>query len=210
VQPGETLYRISRLYGVPLEEILAANPSVEPTQLKVGDRLFIPGAKQRQPRTEVAGEEPGPKRHSLDLSAFPEPEPLPQPKQIERGNARLAWPLVGVLYARFGKRGETNHEGIDLAAPEGTPVLAAGDGRVIFSGPQRGYGNLVIIEHGGGLLTLYAYNKENLVKEGDQVREGTPIAKVGSGTRTSGPHMHFEVRDGQTPRDPLEYLPPPR
>ncbi|MBQ4334177.1 MAG: peptidoglycan DD-metalloendopeptidase family protein, partial [Myxococcaceae bacterium] len=132
---------------------------------------------------------------------------LPPPASPDRP---LAWPVRGVLYARFGKRAESVHDGIDLSAPEGTPIRAAADGRVLFSAPQHGYGNLIIIEHQDGLLTLYAHNRENLVKEGERVRLGQVIARVGRGSATSGPYLHFEVRVGGQPTDPLPYLPPPR
>ncbi|HEY0839187.1 MAG TPA: M23 family metallopeptidase, partial [Vulgatibacter sp.] len=120
---------------------------------------------------------------------------------------RLQWPVQGVLYSRFGARGATRHDGIDIAAPEGSTIVAAADGEVIHSGTQRGYGNLVIVRHEGGLITIYAHNRENLVRDGAQVKRGQPIAKVGRTGRATGPHCHFEVRQGTTPLDPLDFLP---
>ena len=195
IRPGETLWRISQAYGVPVDEISLTNGITDPTVLEVGRILFIAGAK-RPARVEPA------------QSADPRPE-RPKPA-LEPGKAPLRWPLIGVLYAKFGRRGESYHEGIDLAAPEGSVIGAAADGMVLFSGQQRGYGHIVILEHAGGLLTLYAHNQQNLVKEGARVRAGDPIARVGPGTRTSGPHLHFEVREGRKPKDPLEYLSEPR
>ncbi len=125
-------------------------------------------------------------------------------------NAPLEWPLIGVLYARFGPRGETKHDGIDISAPEGTAVNAAADGEVLYSGDQKGYGHVVIVEHPGGLLTLYAHNRENLVREGQKVKRGEPVARVGYAGKTSGPHLHFEVREGGIAKDPFRFLPPPR
>jgi murein DD-endopeptidase MepM/ murein hydrolase activator NlpD len=121
--------------------------------------------------------------------------------------ARLAWPLKGVLYGRYGVRAGQRHDGIDIAAPEGTPVGAAADGTVIFAGEQAGYGGLVILRHDGDLVTLYAHNARVLVKEGQRVRRGQPIAAVGQTGKTTGPHLHFEVRAGTRPRNPLLYLP---
>jgi murein DD-endopeptidase MepM/ murein hydrolase activator NlpD len=132
---------------------------------------------------------------------------VPPPKSPERP---LAWPVRGVIYAQFGKRAESVHDGIDLAAPEGTPIRAAADGSVLFSAVQQGYGNLIIVEHEGGLLTLYAHNRKNLVREGERVRLGQVIAHMGTGTATSGPYLHFEVRIAGMPKNPLDYLPPPR
>jgi murein DD-endopeptidase MepM/ murein hydrolase activator NlpD len=124
-----------------------------------------------------------------------------------RDDARLAWPLQGVLYGRYGVRAGRRHDGIDIAAPEGTTVAAAADGTVIYAGEQAGYGALVILRHEGGLVTLYAHNSKVLVADGDAVRRGQPIARVGQSGRTSGPHLHFEVRDGTRPKNPLLFLP---
>ena len=121
--------------------------------------------------------------------------------------ASLAWPLKGVLYGRYGVRAGRRHDGIDIAAPEGTQVAAAAGGTVIYAGEQSGYGAIVILRHDSGLVTLYAHNSRLLVDEGAHVRRGEPIARVGQTGRTTGPHLHFEVRDGTRPRNPLLYLP---
>jgi murein DD-endopeptidase MepM/ murein hydrolase activator NlpD len=118
----------------------------------------------------------------------------------------LRWPLRGLLYSRFGMRQGQRHDGIDVAAPEGSTVTAAADGAVVYAGEQPGYGHVVILRHGGGLLTLYAHNATLLVGEGGQVKAGQAIARVGQSGKTTGPHLHFEVREGTRPRDPLLYL----
>jgi murein DD-endopeptidase MepM/ murein hydrolase activator NlpD len=123
------------------------------------------------------------------------------------GTGALQWPVKGVLYRGFGVKQGQRHDGIDLSAPEGTPVRAAAAGEVIYVGTQSGYGLIVILRHASGLITLYAHNSEVLVKDGDRVEAGTPVAKVGQTGRTSGPHLHFEVREGTRPRDPLQFLP---
>jgi murein DD-endopeptidase MepM/ murein hydrolase activator NlpD len=112
-----------------------------------------------------------------------------------------------VLYGRFGVRGGQRHDGIDIAAPEGTKVTAAADGTVLYVGEQTGYGAVAILRHEGGLVTLYAHNAAVLVREGARVRRGEAIAKVGQTGRTTGPHLHFEVREGTRPRNPLLFLP---
>jgi murein DD-endopeptidase MepM/ murein hydrolase activator NlpD len=123
----------------------------------------------------------------------------------------FSWPLASVAVGSlFGSRDGRLHEGIDLPAPVGTPVYAAGDGRVIYAGAGiRGYGNLIVVEHAGDLLTVYAHNSALLAREGDKVVTGQRIALVGQSGRASGPHLHFEVRAGQIPRDPMTYLPRP-
>jgi murein DD-endopeptidase MepM/ murein hydrolase activator NlpD len=127
------------------------------------------------------------------------------------GPTAFEWPLETVAVgSRFGSRDGRSHEGIDLPAPVGTPVYAAGDGQVIYAGAGiRGYGNLIVVEHAGDLLTVYAHNSELLAREGDKVVTGQRIALVGQSGRASGPHLHFEVRAGQIPRDPMFYLPDP-
>jgi murein DD-endopeptidase MepM/ murein hydrolase activator NlpD len=104
---------------------------------------------------------------------------------------------------RSGRR----HDGIDLSAPEGTPIGAAAAGTVIYAGEQAGYGSIVILRHEGGLVTLYAHCSALLVEEGAAVKAGQPIARVGQTGRSSGPHLHLEVREGTRPRNPLLFLP---
>jgi murein DD-endopeptidase MepM/ murein hydrolase activator NlpD len=124
----------------------------------------------------------------------------------------LIWPVPGgKLTSGFGVRGARKHEGIDIAAAEGTAVLAAAGGRVIYSGAGvKGYGNLILVRHTGGIVTVYAHNRRNMVKEGDRVQQGQVIAEVGHTGRASGDHLHFEVRRGDTPVDPsrLVSVPP--
>ena len=124
----------------------------------------------------------------------------------------LRWPLTTVhilIGSPFGARWGKPHEGIDLPAPVGTPVFAAADGRVVYAGADiRGYGNLIVVKHAGDLLTAYAHNSVLLVSQGQSVRAGDRIALVGQSGHATGPHLHFEVRRGQIPRDPMSYLPP--
>ncbi len=120
----------------------------------------------------------------------------------------LQWPLRGVLYARFGKKGREPHDGIDLAAPAGTSVRTAGEGLVLFAGPQSGYGLIVVVGHEKGLVTVYAHSRDLRVRTGQSVRPGQVIATVGESGKTSGPHLHFEVRVDGEPVDPLRFLGP--
>jgi lipoprotein NlpD len=120
----------------------------------------------------------------------------------------LQWPLRGVLYARFGKKGREPHDGIDLAAPAGTPVRTAGEGVVLFAGAQSGYGLIVVVSHERGFVTVYAHNRDLRVRTGQTVRPGQVIATVGESGKTSGPHLHFEVRVEGEPVDPLRFMGP--
>ncbi|MCC6345687.1 MAG: M23 family metallopeptidase [Nitrospirales bacterium] len=122
---------------------------------------------------------------------------------------RLRMPASGRVSSGYGVRHDPldgklkRHNGMDIALPEGTPVAPAAPGTVVFSGYSGGYGNCVIIEHGGGMTSLYAHNAENRVKTGEVVDTDTVIALSGSTGRSTGPHLHFEVRREGVPVDPL-------
>ncbi|MDQ6963352.1 MAG: M23 family metallopeptidase [Mariprofundales bacterium] len=120
----------------------------------------------------------------------------------------LRWPVKGAVTSRFGSRGSRMHDGIDIGGKLGVPIVAAADGVVVYSDNRlAGYGNLIIIRHRKNLFTAYAHNQVNLVHRGDHVIAGSRIARVGATGRSTGPHLHFEVRRGTTPVDPLLYLP---
>jgi murein DD-endopeptidase MepM/ murein hydrolase activator NlpD len=130
-----------------------------------------------------------------------------KPSASKKSLSRLAWPLKGILTSRFGRRHGRNHEGIDIGAKKGTPIRAAAAGKVVFSGwGPTGYGKMVIIKHAGHLTTVYAHNDKNWVKKNMQVKKGQLIAAVGSTGRSSGPHLHFEVRNDTHAKNPLNYL----
>lgn len=123
------------------------------------------------------------------------------------------WPLKAKISSKFGWRkdpinGQSRfHYGIDLAAGEGTLVHASLPGRVLMSNYQEGYGNLVVMDHGHGFTTLYAHNQSNLVNQGDWIGKGLPLAKVGSSGRSTGSHLHFEVRRHGKHLNPVDFLP---
>jgi septal ring factor EnvC (AmiA/AmiB activator) len=120
--------------------------------------------------------------------------------------ARLSWPVDAPISSGFGVRDGRPHDGIDLAAVTGTEVHAACDGVVAYAGEKlRGYGRLVILDH-GGLATVYAHNSALLVREGQAVLRGGVIALSGQTGHATAPHVHFEVRRDSRPVDPLEYL----
>ena len=187
VRRGQTLWRISRAYGISEGALAEANDLRSPGELRVGEVIFVPGAERTLEVPPAAG-------------AAPEADaPLHR--------ARFAWPLRGVLVSRFGERGGEHHDGIDIAAPEGAPIEAAARGTVIFAGTQHGYGNLAIVDHGGGEATVYAHCEKLLVHVGEAVSAGEVIARVGRTGRATGPHLHFEVREHARPRNPLLFLP---
>jgi murein DD-endopeptidase MepM/ murein hydrolase activator NlpD len=131
--------------------------------------------------------------------------------QLERGNYQ--WPTRGIISSHFGeiRPGGRRHQGIDIANAVGTPIYAAASGTVVFSGwDSGGYGNLIILEHLNGERTYYAHNSQNRVVAGQQVAQGQWIADMGSTGRSTGPHLHFEIRSFVRQRfishNPLNYL----
>ena len=124
----------------------------------------------------------------------------------EASAAGFVWPVHGVLTSTFGWRWGRMHEGIDIAAGTGTPVVAAASGTVIIAGWMGGYGNLVVVDHGGGISTAYGHNTSVTVGVGQRVAQGQLIAYVGSTGNSTGPHVHFEVRVNGGAVDPMGYL----
>ncbi|MBI4640412.1 MAG: peptidoglycan DD-metalloendopeptidase family protein [Candidatus Tectomicrobia bacterium] len=154
------------------------------------------------------------RRYNVDLAQLVEANKIPSPNQIRAGEMLMIpgvpyfiWPLQSEISSQFGRRGRRRHTGIDLLAEKGTSIRAAADGQVIFSGSNRGYGNIVMIRHFGGFVTVYAHNKANLVKVGQYISQGKVIAKVGDTGNATSPHLHFEVRKYDTPLNPVFFLP---
>jgi murein DD-endopeptidase MepM/ murein hydrolase activator NlpD len=117
------------------------------------------------------------------------------------------WPVAGRLSSPFGPRWGRLHAGIDIAAPTGTPIAASKAGRVVISSWYGGYGNLIVLDHGGGVETWYGHNSVNSVRVGQSVGQGQVIGRVGSTGNSTGPHVHFEIRLSGRPVNPVPYLP---
>jgi len=186
VARGENLYRIGQRYGVSVAALRRANDIDDVTKLRIGMRLRIPPAatEGRAARARVRAE-------------------------VKRAaGTRFVWPVQGgQITSRFGRRHGSPHEGIDIAAPRGTPIRAAEAGKVIFAGRLGDYGKLVIVKHSGNLRSVYAHLRRYRVSKGAFVERGQRIADVGATGNASGPHLHFEIRDRDRPRDPILYLP---
>jgi len=129
------------------------------------------------------------------------------PKQAK---GYFIWPLKAPLSSLYGPRGKRFHDGVDIDGDFGDPIRAAAAGNVVFSGALGGYGKLVVIKHSNGFFTAYAHNKKNLVKRGKFVRKGDHVAVVGSTGRSTGSHLHFEIRDKNGTYNPLDFLPKQR
>ena len=167
----------------------------DPSRIRVGQKIFIPGAKKVL-KVDIYIDDIGGRRgRPRDL------------KTIALAKGRFIWPVRGKVTRKFGIRGTIKHDGIDISAPRGTPIKAANSGRVLYSGNEiKGYGNIIIIEHEQGFTTIYAHNDVNDVAEGEKVGRGQIIARVGRTGRTSGPNLHFEIRMNNRPINPRMLL----
>ena len=163
------------------------------------------------PEPAKAAEKPRPESLLQPTAYAPQPttareEPVPEPARLSASTFR--WPVRGRVIAKFGDKasGERN-DGINLAVPEGTPVKAAENGVVVYAGNElKGYGNLVLVRHEGDWVTAYAHASEITVKRGDKVNRGQIIAKAGQSGNVNSPQLHFEVRKGSKPVDPMQHL----
>jgi murein DD-endopeptidase MepM/ murein hydrolase activator NlpD len=195
VRPGDNLFRIGKAYDVAYEELARVNRIKDVSQIQVGQRIFIPGATRQLPVETITPVEPSPAAPRM-------------PEVPDSSVDGFIWPVNGTINSGFGTRGTSSHDGIDIGAPEGTPIRAIEKGEVIYSDQLRGYGNIIIVRHTGGFISVYAHNEANLVREGQAVSRGEVIARVGNTGRVTGPHLHFEIRKNNAAQDPLRYLPP--
>ncbi len=208
VEPGDTLYAIAERYGVPVRRLAELNEIDDPTTLEIGQRLLIPTAAS----SPVAVGRSGSGSESRIPAASPVDDgtgcPMPVVVDLPSSKAGFAWPVDGVILARFGAVDGEPHPGLDLGAPMGSPVRASRAGDVTFVGQQAGFGRAIILRHGPGSFTLYARNAINCVKTGDVVRQGQALARVGDGEGTGVPYLYFELRIDGRPVDPQKRLPP--
>jgi murein DD-endopeptidase MepM/ murein hydrolase activator NlpD len=233
VAPGETLMALSRKYHKSLAEIARANNIAPGTMVKIGDRIVIPGlgsqaqAKAPAPVAQAQPPKIGPNTvPAQKVASIPattpvatpsaamvtpithEPEPPKTKTDVTAGLPHFRWPVNGRVIAAFGPKpsGQQN-DGINVSVPEGTPIKAAEDGVVAYAGNElKTYGNLVLVRHSNGYVTAYAHASEILVKRDDVVKRGQIIAKAGETGSVSAPQLHFEVRKGSTPVDPVPFL----
>ncbi len=211
VRQGDTLYNISQRFSLDYRQLAKKNHIGRDYMIYVGQRLYLKGLAPISSAQTVT--------KPITLSKQPKPSVSSKPKPISKpaskrhpvassGRVKLAWPVKGKLTSRFGPRNNRMHDGIDIGANEGVAIHAAAAGEVVYADSRlSGYGNLIILRHSSDMFTAYAHNKVNLVKLGEKVKAGQRIAYVGSTGRASGPHLHFEVRRGETAVDPLAYLP---
>ncbi|MEQ1510793.1 MAG: M23 family metallopeptidase [Sphingopyxis sp.] len=212
VLAGQTGIAIARAYGVDWNQIVADNALAPPYVLRVGQRLRLPpgAAPGRSSSVEERA-----RAFTLDIddivtggtpAAAPGAAPIRPPATAP---ARFSWPMDGAVLRRFGPAaGGRVNEGIDMAAPIGTPVRASADGIVAYSGSEIGlFGGLILIDHGGGWVSAYGHLDRVAVASGTRVRSGAIIATSGDSGQVQQPQLHFELRQNRRPVDPLRHLP---
>jgi murein DD-endopeptidase MepM/ murein hydrolase activator NlpD len=213
VAPGETLSKISRTYNVSLSALANANNTAPYTLLKMGDQLTIPGARAALSAPPAPVQQPkiasAPATSTARSITPAASNPVPEAKTVATAAApSFRWPVRGRVISGFGPKttGQQN-DGINVAVPEGTPVKAAEDGVVAYAGNElKSYGNLVLIRHSSGYVTAYAHASEIMVKRDEPIKRGQVIAKSGQTGNVTAPQLHFEIRKGSSPVDPMPYL----
>jgi lipoprotein NlpD len=222
VKQGQTLWSIARAYGVDVQTLARVNQISNTTVLYAGQKLYVPGVRQQREivsRCPCGTETVKPSSSVKALSEILHPAEGPSAakavhtvvtaKEIALERVALLWPVHGEVSRGFEQDATRRHDGVDIVAPRGTSIQAAADGEVIFSGwGPGGYGRLVILQHQAEVITIYAHNHDNLVRLGQHVRQGEPIATVGQSGRATGNHLHFEVRHKAIPISPHKFLPP--
>ncbi len=180
VERGQTLWRISKMYNVDMDEIVRVNHIPDATSIEPGQRIFIPSAQQRK-----------------------------QQSYVETGPEDFAWPLKGRVIASFGQvYNDMVNKGLNIQKTDDQDVLASRSGKVIFYNDNFGsFGRTIIIDHGDGFSTVYARNSEVFVKAGDYVQKGAVIARINPSGRDRNPYLHFEIRKGYISQNPYFYLP---
>jgi murein DD-endopeptidase MepM/ murein hydrolase activator NlpD len=236
VNRGDTLMSIARRNQVPVAELARANNLDQSAKLSLGMKLTVPGTKSASaapaaqpvaaapvqpvatvapPATKLAsaGGPPQSARLASATTNVVEEKPVVEAVSVKPSEATGAlptfrWPVRGKVITSYGaKTNGKSNDGINLAVPEGTPVKAAEDGVVAYSGNElKGYGNLVLVRHSNGYVTAYAHASELLVKRGDTIKRGQVIAKSGQSGEVGSPQLHFEIRKGSSPVDPLQFL----
>jgi murein DD-endopeptidase MepM/ murein hydrolase activator NlpD len=228
VNKGDTLHSIAHRNHIPVAELAKANKLGQSAKLSLGMKLTVPGAKTAAAAPAVAPAPAAPAAPASKTVATAQPQsarlvqptanveqaaaapetPAIKPSEATGALPTFRWPVRGKVITSYGSKtnGKAN-DGINVAVPEGTPVKAAEDGVVAYSGNElKGYGNLVLVRHSNGYVTAYAHASEILVKRGDTIKRGQVIARSGQSGEVGSPQLHFEIRKGSSPVDPLQFL----
>lgn len=204
---GETLWRIAYTYDVDIQDIAELNNIKNTTQIKAGQRIYIPGVAKVKKITPAAKQTKTTKYNKAKTKTKVKKKKY-KSKNIKLYKGKFAWPVKGKVISKFGMGKNQMHKGIDIGVREGTDIKASHSGKVVYSDNKLpGYGNVVILQHSDDFYTVYANNSKNLVRNGDKIKKGGLIGKSGSSGHKNRAQVHFEIRDGKKVRNPLFFLP---
>jgi len=209
VKVGDRVVIPGQTSGAP--RLAAPAPAVQPKPAQPAPQIaakpVIKPAGKPQATPKVAQNDAAPSAHIVTPAADPLPESAPT-GTTGNSSVSLRWPVRGKVIQAFGpKSSGGQNDGINVSVPEGTPIKAAEDGVVAYAGNElKGYGNLVLVRHSNGFVTAYAHASELAVKKGETIKRGQVIGKAGATGNVNAPQLHFEVRKGATPVDPMQYL----
>lgn len=196
VRRGDTLAQIALTYQSTVDKIMGANRRDSANDIAIGELLIIPGGIISQPRPAAQ-----PQGQTLIARLRNAIVPPSTSRRATRG--LFIWPTSA---SRVTQYFSWRHTGVDIAGPTTNRIFAAGDGTVVFAGWARGYGNSIVVDHGGGIKTRYGHARLLYVAYGDAVSQGQTIAMVGSTGRSTGPHLHFEVIKNSIRVNPFGYI----
>ncbi len=219
MKKGEKLEAVAKRYGVSMNKLRAVNVNKDLTALKTGEEIFLPGARPEgviEPKEDVKKAEvkksPSAKVANAKEKSKSDKKVIAYIEPAVKSSGYYRWPVMGRINSPFGWRQHPItkrhdfHTGIDIKGERNDPIKAAASGRVIYSGWMGGYGKVLVIEHNNGQSTLYAHCSTLMAAKGASVSSGQVVAKIGTTGRSTGPHLHFEVRNGNSPVNPIKYL----
>jgi len=218
VRRGDTLSEIAETYDTNTRQVAVLNGKRKPYPIYVGERLRVGGwtpdegqgvaRRQAAPVRTASAASPVPQPAARPARGVATPRAKPSIPEPPKRAGRFLWPAEGRIISSYGpKQGGLHNDGINIRVPRGTPVVAADNGVVAYAGNElKGYGNMVLVRHQNGYVTAYAHNDKLLVNRGDIVSRGQKIASSGSSGGVSEPQIHFEVRRGSKPVNPMTYL----
>lgn len=222
VAKGDTLYNISKRYNIDLTTLSRLNNLSPPYTLSIGQKLALPATISSSRNMYADSDDEvwlptktttatSSKKSTVKKATKTAKKTTSSTKTttVKKRTTKFAWPVKGTVISKFGTIGKgRNNDGINIKAAKGTSVKAADKGIVVYAGNElKGFGNLILVRHADGWITAYAHNQKLLVKKGQKVVRGEKIATVGDTGGVNEPQLHFEVRAGKKPVNPLSYLP---
>lgn len=215
IAKGDTLYSISRKYGTDIQTLAANNGLEAPYTLIVGQRLAIGGSSTQstnytnKPTYSAPKSTTAQRTNSKTSNSVATKSTTTKNTTVSKyRKTKFAWPVRGTVISKYGAIGKGRaNNGINIKAVEGTAVKAADKGTIAYAGNElKGYGNLILVRHDDGWITAYAHNSKLLVKKGQRVAKNEKIATVGKTGGVNAPQLHFEIRAGKNPVNPVSYL----